>query len=54
MVGIFKNLLVGRVFFEKETLNSERFYNFLNTKFLVMDELTIEDRRNIIFQLDGS
>lgn len=47
-----KNRLAGPVFFKKP-LNSERFYNFFNTNFLdFMKELGIEDRRNILFQLD--
>lgn len=53
-IGMYKNRLMGPVFFE-QTLNGERFYNFLNTILWdFMEELTIEERRNIIFQLDGA
>lgn len=53
-VGIFRNRIVGPAFFE-QTLNGERFHNFLTTTFWdFMEALSIEERRNVIFQLDGA
>lgn len=52
--GIFNNRIVGPAFFE-QTLNGERFLDFLNTYLWdFMEELNMDERRNIIFQLDGA
>jgi hypothetical protein len=52
--GIYRNRVIGPFFFET-TLNVERFLNFLNEEiFNVLDDLSLEERRNIIFQPDGA
>lgn len=52
--GILNARIIGPFFFF-DTLNAERFLHFLNTELMdVLDDLPLDERRDLYFQLDGS
>lgn len=52
--GVLNNKVIGPYFF-RENLNSQRYLQFLNEEITkVLDEMPLNDRRNLWFQCDGA